>query len=258
MSDELLVEVTDHVARVTLNRPKVLNSISHDLDVELAQAWDRIDHDPDIWVAVLAAAGEKAFCAGADISGGTAADASRLALGGGLTGIGGPLRVLTKPLVAAVQGYALGGGFELAMCADIIVAADTAAFGLPEVKVGIIGECGVMHRAVRQLPHHVALAMVLTGERLPAADALSFGLVNEVVPVADLDEAAMRWARRLTAASPLAQQAAKHAVLKGLQGSLETALSTKYEPIEAYAGSDDVKEGRAAFTERRAPRWTGR
>lgn len=258
MSDELLVEVTDHVARVTLNRPKVLNSISHDLDVELAQAWDRIDHDPDIWVAVLAAAGEKAFCAGADISGGTAADASRLALGGGLTGIGGPLRVLTKPLVAAVQGYALGGGFELAMCADIIVAADTATFGLPEVKVGIIGECGVMHRAVRQLPHHVALAMVLTGERLPAADALSFGLVNEVVPFADLDEAAMRWARRLTAASPLAQQAAKHAVLKGLQGSLETALSTKYEPIEAYAGSDDVKEGRAAFTERRAPRWTGR
>jgi len=258
VSDELLVEVTDHVAHVTLNRPKVLNSISHDLDVELAQAWDRIDRDPDIWVAVLAAAGEKAFCAGADISGGTAADASRLALGGGLTGLGGPLRVLTKPLVAAVQGYALGGGFELAMCADIIVAADTATFGLPEVKVGIIGECGVMHRAVRQLPHHVALAMVLTGERLPAADALSFGLVNEVVPFADLDEAAMRWARRLTAASPLAQQAAKHAVLKGLQGSLETALSTKYEPIEAYAGSDDVKEGRAAFTERRAPRWTGR
>ncbi len=258
MSDELLVEVTDHVARVTLNRPKVLNSISHDLDVELAQAWDRIDRDPDIWVAVLAAAGEKAFCAGADISGGTAADASRLALGGGLTGIGGPLRVLTKPLVAAVQGYALGGGFELAMCADIIVAADTATFGLPEVKVGIIGECGVMHRAIRQLPHHVALAMVLTGERLPAADALSFGLVNEVVPFADLDEAAMRWARRLTAASPLAQQAAKHAVLKGLQGSLETALSMKYEPIEAYAGSDDVREGRAAFTERRAPRWTGR
>jgi len=181
-----------------------------------------------------------------------------MALGGGITGIGGPLVTLKKPLVAAVQGYALGGGFELAMCADIIVAADTATFGLPEVKVGIIGECGVMHRAVRQLPHHVALAMVLTGERLPAADALSFGLVNEVVPFADLDEAAMRWARRLTAASPLAQQAAKHAVLKGLQGSLETALSTKYEPIEAYAGSDDVKEGRAAFTERRAPRWTGR
>ena len=258
MSDELLFEVADHVATVTLNRPKALNSISHQLDVELARTWDTIDADPDIWVAVLGATGEKAFCAGADISGGTGADASRLALGGGLTGIGGPLRVLTKPLVAAVQGYALGGGFELAMCADIIVAADTTQFGLPEVKAGIIGESGVMHRAIRQLPHHIALGLVLTGDRLPAAEARSYGLVNEVVPYPELAAAARRWATKLTAASPLAQRAAKHAVLKGLQGSLETALSTKYEPIEAYADSEDVKEGRAAFTERRPPRWTGR
>ena len=104
MSDELLFDVEDHVARLTLNRPKALNSISHALDLELAQAWDRIDEDSDIWVAVLGAAGERAFCAGADISGGTHADASRMALGGGLTGIGGPLRVLRKPLIAAVHG----------------------------------------------------------------------------------------------------------------------------------------------------------
>ncbi len=258
MSDELLFEVDGHVARLTLNRPKALNSISHDLDVELAAAWDTVDNDPDIWVAVLGAAGERAFCAGADISGGTEADASRLALGGGLTGIGGPLRILKKPLIAAVQGYALGGGFELAMCADIIVAADTTQFGLPETKAGIIGESGVMHRAIRQLPYRIALAMILTGERMPAADAFRYGLVNEVVPFERLNDAATAWAEKVCAASPLAVQAAKHAALAGLRGSLESALSTKYEPIEAYATSADVKEGRLAFQERRKPEWTGR
>lgn len=258
MSDELLYEVKDHVAYLTLNRPKALNSISFSLDRELAQRWDEIDADPDIWAAVLGASGERAFCAGADISGGTEANPERLALGGGLTGIGGPLRVLTKPLVAAVQGYALGGGFELAMCADIIVAADTAQFGLPEVKAGIIGESGVMHRAIRQLPYRVAMALILTGQRLPAADALQHGLVNEVVPYDQLAETAASWAAKLTAASPLAQQAAKQAVLSRLGGPLEVALSTKYELIEAYANSEDVAEGRRAFQEKRAPQWSGR
>jgi len=258
VSDELLFEVDGHVARLTLNRPKAMNSISHSLDVTLAEAWDTIDNDPDIWVAVLGAAGDRAFGAGADISGGTEADASRVALGGGLTGIGGPLRILKKPLVAAVHGYALGGGFELAMCADIIVAADNAQFGLPETKAGIIGESGVMHRAIRQLPYHIALALILTGERMPAADAYRYGLVNEVVPFEQLHDAATAWAEKLCAASPLAVQAAKYAVLSGLRGSLESALSTKYEPIEAYANSDDVKEGRLAFQERRTPLWTGR
>jgi crotonobetainyl-CoA hydratase len=159
--------------------------------------------------------------------------------------------------VAAVQGYALGGGFELAMCADIVVAAENAQFGLPEVKAGIIGECGVMHRAIRQLPHHVGLALILTGERMPADEAYRHGLVNEVVPTEELSPAARRWAEKLTAASPLAQQAAKYAVNVGLRGSLETALSTKYEPIEAYETSNDVKEGRLAFQERRQPVWTG-
>lgn len=258
MSDELLYEVRDHVAYLTLNRPKVLNSISHALDLELAEKWDEIDADPDIWVAVLSAAGDRAFCAGADISGGTGAHADRLALGGGLTGIGGPLRVLKKPLIAAVHGYALGGGFELAMCADLIVAADTAQFGLPEVKAGIIGESGVMHRAIRQLPHHIALALILTGERMRAADAERYGLVNEVVPFAELQQAAEKWAAKLTAASPLAQQAAKEAVLSRLGGPVEIALATKYEPIEAYANSEDVKEGRLAFQEKRTPQWSGK
>jgi enoyl-CoA hydratase/carnithine racemase len=258
MPDELLYEVRDHVARVTINRPKSLNAISHDLNLELAARWDEIDADPDIWAVILGASGERAFCVGADIKGGTTAHPDRLAIGGGLTGIGGPLRILRKPLVAAVQGYVLGGGFELAMCADIIVAADTAQFGLPEVKAGIIGDCGVVHRSIRQLPHRIALAMVLTGERLPAEQALRFGLINAVVPYDQLAYEAEAWAGKLTAASPLAQQAAKQAVLSRAESPLVDALGMRYELIEQYASSADVREGRRAFEERRAPNWTGR
>lgn len=246
-----------HVARVHLNKPKSLNAISPEMDEALFNAWATINEDPDIWVAILSAEGERAFCVGADVSGGTER-AGRLALGGGLTGIAGPLVTLRKPLIAAVQGYCLGGGFEVAMCADIIIAADNAQFGLPETKVGIIGECGVVHRAIRQLPHHIAMALILTGERMPVADAERYGLVNQVVPFADLGAAADAWAAKVCAASPLAVQAAKHAVLSRAGDPLEVALATRFEPIETYALSEDGKEGRRAFAEKRKPVWTGR
>lgn len=246
-----------HIAHVKLNRPKTLNAIDPGMDSALLDAWNEINRDPDIWVAILSAEGERAFCVGADVSKGTDRP-SRMALGGGLTGIGGPLVTLKKPLVAAVQGYALGGGFELAMCADIIVAANNTQFGLPETKAGIMGECGVMHRAIRQLPHHIAMAMILTGDRLNAADALGYGLVNEVVEPANLLEAATRWAEKITAASPLAVQAAKGAVLQRLDWPLEIALATRFEPIEEYAFSEDRQEGARAFAERRKPEWRGR
>lgn len=256
MSD-IEFSVTGHVASVKLNRPKALNSINASMDIALHEAWTEINNNPDIWVAVLSAEGEKAFCAGADVSG-EGSTSSRMALGGGLTGIGGPLVTLRKPLVAAVQGYALGGGFELAMCADVIVAATNAQFGLPETKVGIIGECGVMHRAIRQLPYRIALTMILTGERLPANAAMSYGLVNEVVEPGLLLEAATRWAEKVALASPLAVQAAKAAVLQRLDYPLEVALTTKFEQIEAYAHSQDRLEGQKAFVEKRKPQWTAK
>jgi len=258
MSDELLYSVDNHVAYLTLNRPHKLNAIDAALDEQLAERWEEIETDPGIWAVVLTGTGDRAFCAGGDISAGTEIAPARVGLGGGLTGIGGPLRQMSKPLVALVHGYVLGGGFELAMCADIIVAAEDTLFGLPEVRAGILGEAGVVHRAIRQLPHRVAMTMILTGERLPAERALHFGLVNEVVPRERLAEAGGSWAERLTAASPLAQQAAKQAVLSRANHPLEVALSTKYEAIEAYAGSADVKEGRRAHAEKRHPRWTGR
>ncbi|MBA4681423.1 MAG: enoyl-CoA hydratase/isomerase family protein [Pseudomonas sp.] len=246
-----------HIAHVRLNRPKSLNAINGDMDQSLFEAWQEINNNPEIWVAVLSGEGDRAFCVGGDISGGTER-ASRMAVGGGLTGIAGPLVKLKKPLIAAVQGYALGGGFELALCADIIVAADNAQFGLPETKAGIIGECGVVHRVVRQLPQRIAMAMILTGDRMSAQDALAYGLVNEVVEPGNLAEAALRWAEKVAAASPLANQAAKDAAMSRLDYPLEVALATRFEPIEAYASSEDVLEGRNAFVEKRKPEWKGR
>lgn len=246
------------IAHVRLNRPDALNAITPAMDEALHDAWAQINDAPDIWAAVLSAEGERAFCAGADVAGEASQPTRRIALGGGLTGVGGPLVTLRKPLIAAVQGHVVGGGFELALCADVIVAADTAKFSIPETKVGIIGEAGIMHRAIRQLPYRVALAMILTGERLDAERAYGCGVVNEVVPFADLDAAAQRWAEQVTAASPLAVQAAKDAVLSRYDWPLEVALATRFEPIEAYEHSRDRVEGRKAFAEKRAPEWQGR
>lgn len=246
-----------HVAHVRLNRPKSLNAITQEMDELLFAAWQDINEDDSVWSVILSAEGERAFCVGADIGAG-AERPSRMALGGGLTGIGGPLVTLKKPLIAAVHGYVLGGGFELAMCADIIVAAGNTQFGLPETRAGIIGECGVVHRAVRQLPYRIGLALALTGERMPAEEAYRHGLINELVEPADLMAAARAWAGKLNTCSPLAVQAAKHAALARLDHPLEVALGTRFEPIEAYASSQDKEEGRRAFVEKRKPEWSGR
>ncbi len=253
---DVLLTVDGPIARVHLNRPASLNALNAPMERDLLDAWSRINADRAIRVAVLTAEGERAFCVGGDLRSRPAPD-ERMAFGGGITGVGGPLVTVEKPLVAAVQGYVLGGGFELAMCADIIVAADTASFGLPEAVIGVIGESGVVHRAMRQLPHRVALGMILTGKRLTAAEAHGHGLVNEVTSYEQLREATERWVDLLLRASPLAVQAAKQAALSMLGHPIEEALSAKFEKIEAYGATYDAREGMAAFVEKRPPQWKG-
>lgn len=247
----------DHVAHVRLNRPHALNAINHSMNLSLREIWREVDNDDDIWVVVLSGEGERAFCAGADLKE-LDRPPSRVAIGGGITGIGGELVPLKKPLIAAVHGHVLGIGFELAMCSDILIAADTAQFALPETRLGLVGESGVVHRAIRQLPYRVGLAMVITGDRLSAEEAARYGLANEIVQYYRLMEASDRWVRKILSASPLAVQAAKNAALAGLAQPLEAALSTRFEAIENYRSSADWNEAVAAFAERRAPQWSGR
>lgn len=254
---EVKLFVDGHVARVHLNRPDARNALTPEMNVRLHELWLSLDNNPDIWTVVLTAEGHDAFCIGADLSE-HSPERFRIAVGGGLTGIGGPLVRLSKPLVAAVQGFCVGAGFELAMCADIIVAAQNAQFGLPETRHGIIGECGVVHRVVRRLPHSIAMALILTGERIDAAAAENFGLVNEVVAPDQLLDAAMAWATRINKASPLANRAALAAVRGGLALPLEAALRTRFEEIESYASSADARERAVALQEGRRPIWTGR
>jgi enoyl-CoA hydratase/carnithine racemase len=250
-------EVRGKLAEVRLNRPAVLNAIDAEMDRALAQAWARIDSDPDIRVAVLTGAGDRAFCAGADISDPPTRE-NGLSFGGGLTGIGGRLVPLQKPLIAVVHGHVLGLGFEMAMCADILIAADDTQFRLPEARAGFIDHCGVVHRAIRQLPHHVAMAMIMASEPLNAARALQFGLVNETAKMADLAAATERWSQKLFACAPLVSQAGKQAALLGLEHGLNEALDRRYPLIDAYAATADCNEASAAWREKRVPKWQGR
>ncbi len=247
---------TGHIAHVHLDRPGALNAITVAMDRALLSMWQEVNDDPDIFVVTLTSEGDRAFCAGADIKE-SERDASDIAVGGGITGIGGPLVEVRKPIVAGVQGLALGAGFELAMCADIIVASTDAEFGLPEVTAGLIGGCGVVHRAMRQLPYRVALGMILTGDRLSASSALQYGLANEVVDRSALGESVERSCARLLAASPLAIQALKEAATSALARPLPEALSGTFAGIEDSHGTADSIESRAALAERRTPVWKG-
>jgi crotonobetainyl-CoA hydratase len=178
------------VAWITLNRPEATNALDAEMGAQLAESWRRIDADPQVRAAVLIGAG-RAFCAGVDLSE-VGPEAQR-----DLTGFDPPAEGLAKPLIAAVHGYALGAGCKLAMCADILVAAEDTQFGYPETLVGLIGDGGFAHRPLRQLPHREALTMVLTGQRIDATRAFQLGLLTEVVGNDELRTAAGRWAEHV-------------------------------------------------------------
>ncbi len=252
-------EKRDRVAYVTLNRPEVLNALHAQANHELAGIWDDFAADDDVWVAILTGAG-RAFSAGNDLKA-TASGTGRLPQGvtprrGGFGGITDRWD-LFKPVIAAVNGWAMGGGCEIALACDIIVASDQARFGLPEPRVGLYAGAGGIHRLPRQIPLKLAMGMMLTAKNIDAHTAERYGLVNEVVPHDQLMPTAERWAREILECAPLSVRGTKEGALRGLDLPLESAINRNYHWLQRHNASPDRVEGPVAFSEKRAPRWSG-
>jgi enoyl-CoA hydratase len=254
--EHILAERRDRVALITLNRPRVLNALSPELIAELGDALAAADADPEIGAAVLTG-GPRAFAAGADIA--DMADRTAVEqLRRDQTGRWQPITAFTKPLVAAVNGYALGGGCELAMMCDLIVAGDNARFGQPEIKLGIIPGAGGTQRWPRTVGKYLAMETVLLGEPIGARRAYRAGLVNRVVPAEVTVDVALDVASRLAAGPPMALRLAKDSVSRALETPLAEGLAAERKNFYFLFGTDDQKEGMHAFLEKRRPQFKGR
>jgi crotonobetainyl-CoA hydratase len=247
------------VTTLTLNRPEVMNALHSPMHFELAEALDAFAADPDQWVAILTGAGDRAFSAGNDLKY-QASGGEMRSPPSGFAGLTSRFD-LAKPLIAAVNGVAMGGGFEIALACDLIIAADTAVFALPEPRVGLAALAGGLHRLPRAIGLKRAMGMILTARRVSAQEGFELGFVNEVVPAAELMAAARRWAALIAECSPMSIRASKAAVLRGLdEPTLEAAIKGqgKYPEVAALFRSEDFVEGPRAFAQKRAPQWKGR
>ncbi|ADU51521.1 short chain enoyl-CoA hydratase [Thermaerobacter marianensis DSM 12885] len=252
----LLVEADGPVGIVRLNRPKVLNALCRALIEELADALGAFDRDPAIRCMVLTG-NERAFAAGADIAE-MAGKGLAEVTGDDLLGAWQRLWRIRKPVVAAVQGYCLGGGFELAMGCDLIVAGESAQFGQPEIKIGVIPGAGGTQRLTRVAGKYKAMEAVLTGRMIPAREAEAWGLVTKVVPDEQCLPEALRLARTIAGMPPLAVQMAKAAVLQAYETPLGAGLEFERRLFYSLFATEDQKEGMQAFLEKRSPQWKGR
>lgn len=253
------VEKREHLTIVTINRPQVMNALHPPANKEMDEAFNEFTEDPDAWVAILTGAGDRAFSAGNDLKwqaehGGKAVRDGIAALKGGLGGITWRYDCF-KPIIAAVNGFALGGGFELVLASDIAIAVESATFGLPEPRVGMLARGGGMHRLPRQIPYRHAMSILLTGRRVTAREALQMGFINEVVAPGDLMAAAERWTAEILECSPFALRATKEAVLKGLELPLDEAIAETFPGMKTLWESEDYKDGPRAFAEKRKPPW---
>ena len=249
-------EKRKRVATVTVHRPDVMNALHPPANEELDRVWNEISADPDIWVAILTGAGERAFSTGNDLKWTATHGMPRMPASG--FGAITNRHDLTKPLIAAVNGFAVGGGFEMALACDVIVAAEHARFGLPESRVGLMAADGGVHRLPRHVPLKIAMGLLLTGRQITAAEAQRWGLVNEVVPGSKLLDTAQCWAEEMMECAPLSLQATKEAALGGLGRPLADAMSAQYPGVARLFASEDATEGPRAFAEKRKPLWRGR
>ena len=251
------VDRDGHVTTITIARPEVMNAIHPPASRELSEAFDAFAADPDAWVAILTGAGDKAFSAGNDLK----FQAAGNRVDGPPTGFAGITSRfdLSKPVIAAVNGLALGGGFEIVLACDIAVASEKASFGLPEPRVGLAALAGGLHRLPRQIGTKPAMGMLLTGRRVDAREALALGIVNEVVAHGDVIAAARRWADAICECSPVSVRTTKRVALDGLaHASLEDAMGARYPAIVELVKSEDFVEGPRAFAQKRKPNWTGK
>ena len=259
----LIFEVEDHVAWITMNRPESLNAIHPPMQAELDHAWLRIRDDEQIWAAVVTGAGDRAFSAGSDLKW-RAAQSDDDIRAHSRAGVQEAQAVgfqrgddCWKPLVAMINGYAVGGGLEVALGCDILIAADTAQLGLPEARRGLMADAGGIHRLTRRVPWHAALGMLLTGRLLRADEALRIGLLNEVVPAADLRQTTDSWVREIRSCGPLSLRASKEAAVRGGGMPLAQAMMADFPQAEALRASADFVEGPRAFAAKRPPVWRG-
>jgi enoyl-CoA hydratase/carnithine racemase len=257
--DEVLLDVDEHVAWLTINRPSRRNALSWTVIEALRRHLEALASDPDVRVVVLTGAGDKAFCAGADL-GGMAAGAGYLDLHRGrgeLPKLFDALWNLGKPTIASVRGYALAGGFGLALACDLVVAADDAQFGTPEIDVGLWPYM-ITIPLVRSMPPKKALELMMTGRRVDAEEAEHLGFVTSVVPAAELRAATTALAGTLAAKSPAIMALGRTSFYQAWDQSAADALPMLHAALTVTTGTEDAAEGIAAFAEKRTPSWTGR
>jgi crotonobetainyl-CoA hydratase len=256
-----LVEYRGNVALITINRPEARNAVNGAVSTAVGDALAAAQTDPDVWAVVITGAGDKSFCAGADLKAISRGENLFHAEHGDWGFAGYVHHFIDKPTIAAVNGTALGGGSEIALASDLVVACESATLGLPEVKRGLIAGAGGVFRIVDQLPRKVALELLFTGEPMSSADALRWGLINQVVPDGTVVEAALALAGRIAVNAPLSVQASKRVAYgadDGVIATEEPKWDRTTREFSALLKSEDAKEGPLAFAQKRQPVWKAR